>query len=102
MIGAVNMDQITVDVTGLCAGDARSWVGCTVELVSRDSGSRAHLPRLADAAGLIVHETLTRLNPRIARTVSISASSQAPQCTIEVVASRASDAAPQRLNSAVG
>lgn len=102
VVGAVNMDQITVDVTGFHEGDPRAWIGCSVELVSRDSGSRAHLPRVADAAGLIVHETLTRLNPRIARTVSTAASAQAPQCLIEVVAPRMPESASQRVSSAVG
>ncbi len=102
VVGAVNMDQITVDVTGLHDGDPRSWIGCAVELISRDRVSKAHLPHLARAAGLIVHEALTRLNPRIARTVSSSVSSPIASCTIEVVAPRAAEAPAQRLGSAVG
>ncbi|MFN9078415.1 MAG: alanine racemase [bacterium] len=102
VVGAVNMDQITVDVTGLHDGDPRSWIGCAVELISRDRVSKAHLPNLARAAGMIVHEALTRLNPRIARTVSTSISSPNASCTIEVVVPRAAEASAQRLGSAVG
>ena len=47
VVGAVNMDQITVDVTGLHAGDAHDWIGCPVELVSRDAHAPTHLPMLA-------------------------------------------------------
>lgn len=102
VVGAVNMDQITVDVTGLDQADPRAWIGCEVELVSRDRASRAHLPNLAAAAGQIVHEALTRLNPRIARTVSTSVSSPGASCTIEVVSPRGPESAVQRLSSAVG
>jgi len=70
VVGAVNMDQITVDLTGLGAPRAEDWLGCEVELISRDRRSRAHLPALAAASGQIVHECLTRLNPRIPRSVS--------------------------------
>jgi alanine racemase len=102
VVGAVNMDQITVDVTGLHHGDPHAWIGCTVEVISRDHGSRAHLPRLAEAAGMIVHEALTRLNPRIARTVSTSVAGPGAGCTIEVVAPRHAEQAAPRLGSAVG
>ncbi len=71
VVGAVNMDQITVDVTDLCSCDAGEWIGCEVELVSRDVTAPNHLPRLAAESRVIVHEFLTRLNPRIGRTVSI-------------------------------
>ena len=30
VVGAVNMDQITVDVTGLHAGEVHDWIGCGV------------------------------------------------------------------------
>jgi len=67
VVGAVNMDQLTVDVTGLHEGDPHAWIGREVELVSRDPAAPCHLPRLAAQSGLIVHEFLTRLNPRIPR-----------------------------------
>jgi len=73
VVGIVNMDQITVDVTGLHAGDIHDWIGCSVELISRDIHAPTHLPRLAAESGMIPHELLTRLNPRIARTTSITA-----------------------------
>jgi hypothetical protein len=102
VVGAVNMDQVTVDVTGLHDGDPRAWIGCEVELVSRDPASRAHLPCLASAAGMIVHEALTRLNPRIARTVSTSTACPVSSCAIEIVPSVVSESPAQRLGSAVG
>jgi len=102
VVGAVNMDQVTVDVTGLHDGDPRAWIGCEVELVSRDPASRAHMPCLAAAAGMIVHEALTRLNPRIARTVSTSTACQVSSCAIEIVPSVVSESPAQRLGSAVG
>jgi len=102
VVGAVNMDQVTVDVTGLCDSDPHAWIGCEAELISRDPGSKAHLPRLAEASGLIVHEALTRINPRIVRTVSSGTVPAEAACTIEVVPQRSADAASQRRNSAVG
>ncbi|MCE2884277.1 MAG: alanine racemase [Planctomycetaceae bacterium] len=100
VVGAVNMDQITIDVTGLHAGDAHDWIGREVELVSRDPMAPNHLPRLAAQSGMIVHEFLTRMNPRIARTTSLGSGS------IEVLAA-AREALDRRtavasVNSAAG
>ncbi|MFM2165113.1 MAG: Alanine racemase [Planctomycetota bacterium] len=93
VVGAVNMDQITVDVTGLHAGDPHAWIGCPVELVSRDVHAPTHLPTLAAEAGLIPHEMLTRLNPRIARTTSISANVLSVETQGAPAAGRVSSAA---------
>ncbi len=99
VIGAVNMDQITVDVSGLHAGDIHDWIGCAVELVSRDVSAPTHLPRLAAESGMIPHELLTRLNPRIPRTTSISAN----VLETEIVATtRPAAVEAPRLNAAVG
>jgi hypothetical protein len=58
------------------------------------------LPRLAAQSGVIVHEFLTRLNPRVPRTVSLGATS------VEVLAAaRASlevGGPSFRVNSAAG
>jgi len=67
VVGAVNMDQITVDVTGFFEGDPHAWIGSEVELVAREHGAPNGLPQLAAASGMIPHELLTRLNPRIPR-----------------------------------
>jgi alanine racemase len=100
VVGAVNMDQITVDVTGLHAGDLHDWIGREVELVSRDLYAPNHLPRLAAQSGVIVHEFLTRLNPRVPRTVSLGTTS------VEILAAaRASldvGGPTFRVNSAAG
>lgn len=97
VVGAVNMDQITVDLTGVVAGDPAAWVGCEAELVSRISGAPNALPELAAASGLIVHELLTRLNPRIPRTAS---SSRTP--VIEVLAGPLAAGEGLRVNAAAG
>jgi len=70
VVGAVNMDQITIDLTDLDAmdgGGARQWTGTVVELISPDPAAPNHLPTLAAAAGTIPHEIMCRLNPRIDR-----------------------------------
>ncbi len=100
VVGVVNMDQLTVDVTGLHTGDIHDWIGCSVELISRDIHAPTHLPRLAAEAGLIPHELLTRLNPRIARTTSISANVLTPEAAQAL--GNAAPTAASRVNSAAG
>lgn len=69
VIGAVNMDQIAVDLTEVerLAELPDGGVGVEVELVSTDRDAPNHLARVAAAAGLIPYEFLCRLNPRIRR-----------------------------------
>jgi alanine racemase len=100
IVGAVNMDQITVDVTDVVEGDQQALVGCEVELISRDPESAAYLPSLASRAGMIPHEVLTRLNPRVLRTVSVG--SVEPSCTIEVVGPQVAELTGTRASVAVG
>jgi alanine racemase len=100
IVGAVNMDQITVDVTDVVEGDQHALVGCEVELISRDPESAAYLPSLASRAGMIPHEVLTRLNPRVLRTVSVG--SVEPSCTIEVVGPQVAELTGTRASAAVG
>lgn len=68
VVGAVNMDQITIDLTEFAAArpddDLR---GLEVEILSPDPDSPVHLPRVAARSGLIPHELLCRLSPRIPR-----------------------------------
>jgi alanine racemase len=63
VIGAVNMDQITVDLTDIGAVE----VGAPVELISPDTSAPNHLPALARLANTIPHEMLCRLNSRLKR-----------------------------------
>ncbi|MEY3027502.1 MAG: alanine racemase [Phycisphaerales bacterium] len=98
VVGSVNMDQLTIDVTGLHVGDIHDWIGCRVELISRDIEAPTHLPRLAAEAGMIPHELLTRLNPRIARTTSITTS----VLDADIVATTRGDSEGRRVNAAVG
>ncbi len=67
VVGAVNMDQITVDLTDVVASGGEVTVGTAVELISPDGTSPNHLPTLARMAGTIPHEMLCRLNPRLKR-----------------------------------
>lgn len=70
VVGAVNMDQITIDLTDIAASggdisrDALSW---KVELVTPDATAPNHLPRLATMGGTFAHEMMCRLNPRLPR-----------------------------------
>lgn len=65
VVGAISMDQITVDLTDYEEGDV--GVGSLVELVGRERGAATDLARVAQAAGTISHELLCRLNPAIER-----------------------------------
>jgi alanine racemase len=68
VIGAVNMDQITVDLTDLDLLTQRDGgLGMTVEIVSPDPAAPNHLPRLAGRSGMIPHEMLCRIHPKIPR-----------------------------------
>ena len=59
LAGRISMDLITIDVTNLPAGLCRP--GQTVELL----GPNITADELADAAGTIAYEVLTRLGPRL-------------------------------------
>lgn len=76
VVGAVNMDQISIDLTDIVAGGSvgtGSWsasdfgVGMRVELVSPDASAPNHLPRVAAAAGTIPHDLLCRIGPGVRR-----------------------------------
>jgi alanine racemase len=70
VVGSVNMDQITIDLTDVVARSGAGLgvgAGTIVELISPDLRAPNHLPALAELAGTIPHEMLTRLNPRIKR-----------------------------------
>lgn len=72
VIGAVNMDQITVDLTDLdLLNQEAGGVGLTVELVSPDPSAPNHLPRLAARSGMIPHEMLCRVHSRIPRIYTV-------------------------------
>ncbi len=69
VVGAVNMDQITIDLTDAVARFGRDAVdvGSTIELISDDRAAPNHLPALAERGGTFAHEMLCRLNPRLKR-----------------------------------
>jgi alanine racemase len=77
VIGAVNMDQITVDLTDIVL-QARKvgrsvGVGTMVELISPDAQAPNQLSTLAAMAGTIPHEMLCRLNSRLKRVYTTTA-----------------------------
>jgi alanine racemase len=70
VVGAVNMDQISIDLTDLSTsrwGGAKVDIGSAVELIGVDSSAPNFLPIVARAAGTIPHEMLCRLNSRLPR-----------------------------------
>lgn len=73
VIGAVSMDQITIDLTDAIASGSGSpdrldsvleW---GVELIGTDASAPTHLPTVAARTGLLPHELLCRLGTRIPR-----------------------------------
>jgi len=63
VVGAVNMDSITVDVTDL----PRVRPGDEVVLIGSQGAERVSVEELAERAGTISHEIPTRLGPRLPR-----------------------------------
>ena len=76
VVGAVNMDQITIDLTDIA--DERIAVGTEVQLITPDAAAPNHLPRLARAGGTIPHEMMCRLNPRLKRVFRTEAAQLTP------------------------
>lgn len=64
IVGAVSMDQVTIDLTAL---PARIGSGAEVEVYGADPAFGNYLPTLARRAGSITHESLCRLAPRLER-----------------------------------
>ena len=76
VIGAVNMDQVCVDLTGLehmLAGLPNGGLGAEVELYGTDRAARNYLPTVAERVGVRPYELLCRLNARIPRVAVESA-----------------------------
>ncbi len=69
VVGAVNMDQIIVDLSDVPASIAYGdgYIGMTAEVYGRDRAARNYLPRIARACATHSYELLCRLNPRIPR-----------------------------------
>jgi len=69
VIGAVNMDQIAIDLSDVegLAELPGEGVGAEVELVGEDRDAPNHLASVAAAAGIVPYEFLCRLNQRIRR-----------------------------------
>lgn len=90
VVGAVNMDQVTIDLTDFAASRPSQQgpvVGTPVELISPDREAPNHLVTLAEAAGTIPYEILCRLNPKIRRVYHESPAAVevfAPACTAAV------------------
>ncbi|NNF43794.1 MAG: alanine racemase [Phycisphaerales bacterium] len=69
VVGRVNMDQITIDLTEIAADKDTPplRVGTGVELITADRAAPNHLAHLATIAGTSPYELLCRLNPRLRR-----------------------------------
>jgi alanine racemase len=66
VIGAISMDQVTIDLTDVPAGIDVS-PGAAVEVVGRDPEAPNDLGRIAAAAGTTHHELLCRIGSRVRR-----------------------------------
>lgn len=71
VVGAVNMDQLCIDLTDVMdlggGPELRIGVGTTVEILTADRRAPNHLAALASAAGTIPHDILCRLGRGIRR-----------------------------------
>lgn len=65
VVGRINMDQITVDITDAPAEAAR--LGSPVEVLGRDKDAPNYLAAVAHLAGTTTHELLSTINPRMQR-----------------------------------
>ncbi len=80
VVGQVNMDQITIDLTDLSMPHGRRGtaigVGTVVELIGTDPKDLNHVPTLAAVAGTVPHHVICSLNPRIKRSYHATESYQ--------------------------
>jgi len=63
VLGRVSMDMVVVDVTGV--KDVKA--GDVVTLIGRDGREQITADELADLAGTVNYEIVTRINPLIER-----------------------------------
>ena len=61
IVGKICMDQCMLDVTEVCS----VAVGDTVTLIGRDGGEEITAEGMAEAAGIITNELLSRLGERV-------------------------------------
>ena len=81
VVGAVNMDQISIDLTDISTsrwGGALIDVGSTVELIGVDADAPNYLPTVARATGTIPHEMICRLSSRLPRVYQSAGSVRMP------------------------
>jgi len=69
VVGAVNMDQIVIDLTEVPAvlDYASGFVGMRVEVYGSDPAAANFLPTVAEASGTHSYDLLCRISPRIPR-----------------------------------
>ena len=69
VLGAVNMDQIVIDLTEVPAALAygSGFIGMRVELYGSDPSASNFLPAVAEASGTHPYDLLCRISPRIPR-----------------------------------
>ena len=87
VVGQVNMDQITIDLTDLSTPHGRRGaavgVGTSVELIGTDPQAPNHVPTLAATAGTVPHHLICSLNPRIKRSYHATESYQRAEAVRE-------------------
>jgi alanine racemase len=84
VVGRVNMDQITIDLTPAAGSGSCQLPGAgVVELISDDPASPCSLPRLAAAAQTSCYELLCRLSQRLPRRYVDSAVPQSHEPVVE-------------------
>ncbi len=66
VVGAVSMDQVTIDLTDVPAG-IDVGPGAPVEVLGPDPAAPNHVLAVAAAAGTTHHELLARIGPRVRR-----------------------------------
>jgi alanine racemase len=75
VVGRINMDQITVDITDV--PEEAAHLGSPVEVLGRDKDAPNYLGTVAHLAGTTTHELLSTINPRMQR-VYVSSARTAP------------------------
>ncbi|MDA0803165.1 MAG: alanine racemase [Planctomycetota bacterium] len=69
LVGAVNMDQIAVDLTdsSVWSADPQRAIHAAVEVYGSDRSAPTHVARVAELAGIRPYELFCRMSPRIPR-----------------------------------
>ncbi|MSR18810.1 MAG: alanine racemase [Phycisphaerales bacterium] len=69
VLGAVNMDQVSIDLTDVpwAQADVSVTMAAEVEVVGSDSSAKNYLPTVARSSHMHAYELLCRMHPRVQR-----------------------------------